>query len=156
MWCCEVITVPQSGIRVSTAFLQEMHLLSRDSGRMDNRFYQTIASSASSSVESKSKGAAIVYKRNLKIKVLDVWADTAGRLAVVKVELYGRKVAVISAHAPNKFAKTFYDTLTQKMLELPEYSLIVGADMNVVWHTDDRSSLSASKHQQLATAALQS
>lgn len=120
---------------------------------MANRFYHTIASS---SAEAKSKGVAIVCKRNLKIKVLDVWADTAGRIAVAKVELYGRKVAVVSAYAPNKFYKTFYDILTQKMLKLSEYSLIVGADVKAVWHTDDRSSLSASKDQQLATAALQS
>ena len=77
-------------------------------------------------------------------------------MTIAKVELYGRKVAVISAYAPNKFDKTFFDTLTQKMLELPEYSIIVGADMHVVWHADDRSSLSASKDQQLSTAALQS
>ena len=82
--------------------------------------------------------------------MLDVWADTAGRIVVAKVELYGRKVAVISAYPPNKFDMTLYDTLTQKMLELPEYSLIVGADMNAVCYTDDRCSLSAFKDKQLA------
>ncbi len=162
VWNCDGLNTPHKRTSVLTfmhrrkidlALLQETHLLSRDSSRMANRFYHTIASS---SAESKSKGVAIVCKHNLKMKVLNVWADTAGRIAVAKVELYGRRIAIISAYAPNKFDKIFYDTLTQKMLELSEYSLIVGADMNAVWHTDDRSSLTASKDQQLATAALQS
>lgn len=162
VWNCDGLNTPHKRTSVLTflhrrkiylALLQETHLISKDSGRMANRFYHTIASS---SAESKSKGVAIVCKRNLKIKVLGVWADTTGRMTIAKVELYGRKVTVISAYAPNKFDKTFFNTLTQKMLELPEYSLIVGADMNAVWHADNRSSLSASKDQQLSTAALQS
>ena len=138
VWSCDGLNTPHKRASVLTllhwrnidlALLQETHLLSRDSGRIANRTYHTIVSS---SAESKGKGVAIVCKGNLKMKVLDVWADTTGRIAVAKVELYGRKVAVISAYDPNKFDKTFYDTLTQKMLELPEYSLIVGADINVV------------------------
>ena len=35
------------------------------------------------------------------MKVLDVWADTAGRMTVAKVEMYGRELAVISAYALN-------------------------------------------------------
>lgn len=99
---------------------------------------------------------SIVCKRSIKIKMLDVWPDAAGRIVIAKVELYGRKVAIVSAYAPNKYDKDFYDILTQRMLELSEYSFIVGANMNAVCHADDRSSLNASKDQQSATAALQS
>lgn len=91
--------------KIDLALLQETHLLSRDSGRMANRFYHTIASS---SAESKSKGVAIVCKRSLKIKMLDVWADAAGRIVVAKVELYGRKaIAIVSASAPNNLTRSF-------------------------------------------------
>lgn len=63
---------------------------------------------------------------------------------------------LISAYAPNTFDKDFYDTLTQKMLELTEYAIMVGADMNAVWDSNERSSLTASRDQESATAALQS
>ena len=46
-----------------------------------------------------------------------MWADTAGRVPIGRVEVHGRKVALISADAPNTFDKDFYDTLTKKMLE---------------------------------------
>lgn len=119
---------------------------------MANRFYHTIASS---SADLKSRGVAIICKRNLEIKVLDIWADNNGRMKIAKVEIYGRKIAIISAYAPNKFDKEFYSTLTQEMLQLSEYSFIVGADMNAVWQTSERSSATANKDQELATAALQ-
>lgn len=116
VWNCDGLNIPHKRTsvlpflhrwKIDLALLQETHLISKDSGHMANRFYHTIASS---SAESKSKGVAIVCKRNLKIKVLDVWADTTGRMTIAKVELYGRKVAVISAYAPNIFDKTFFDT----------------------------------------------
>ena len=119
---------------------------------MANRFYHTIASS---SAESKSKGVANVCKRNLKIKVLDVWADDSGRIIIAKTEMYGRKIAIISAYAPNKFDREFYSMLTLEMLQLDEYSFIVGADMNAVWRASERSSATATKDQELATIALQ-
>lgn len=90
--------------KIDLALLQETHLLNRGSGRLSNRLYHTVAVS---SANSKSKGVAVVSKRNLKIKVLDIWADNTGRIAVAKVELYRRKVAIIAAYAPNKFDKIF-------------------------------------------------
>lgn len=98
---------------------------------------------------------AIVCKHNLNIKVLDTWSDNKGRMTIVKIEMYGRKIAIISAYAPNKFDKEFYSALTQEMLQLTEYSFIVGADMNAVWQVSERSSVTANKDQELATAALQ-
>lgn len=92
VWNCDGLNVPHKRTSVLTlmrrrkidlAFLQETHLLSKDAGRMSNRLYHTIASS---SADSKTKGVTVVCKRNLKIKVLDVWADTAGRIKIAKVK----------------------------------------------------------------------
>lgn len=41
------------------------------------------------------------------------------------------------------------------MLQLTEYSFIVGADMHTVWQASERSTATANKDQELATAALQ-
>ena len=76
-------------------------------------------------------------------------------MAIAKVEMYGRKIAITSAYAPNKFDKEFYSTLTQEMLQLTKYLFIVGADMNAVWKASERSTAIANKDQEMATAALQ-
>lgn len=73
-----------------------------------------------SRLEEGSRGVAIICKRNLNIKVLDTWSDNKGRMTIAKIDLYGRKIAIISAYAPNKFDKEFYSTLTQEMLQLTE------------------------------------
>lgn len=52
---------------------------------------------------------------------------------ITKVEFKSRKIALISAYAPNDFDKDFYNLITTKMLELTDYSFIVGADFNSVW-----------------------
>lgn len=163
VWNCDGLNIPHKRSSVLTllrqkkinlALLQETHLLSKDSARIANRYYHTIASSTAST---KSKGVAIVCRCNLKIKVLDLWADDAGRIVIAKVELYGKKVALISIYAPNTFDNCFCDTLTQKMLDLTDFSFIVGADMNAVLDAKlDRSSSTASREQELATDALHS
>lgn len=102
VWNCDGLNVPHKRSsaltllrqkKINLALLQETHLLSKDSGHIANRYYHTIASSTAST---KSKGVGIVCRRNLKIKVLDLWADDAGIIVIAKVELYGKKVALIS------------------------------------------------------------
>jgi len=89
--------------------------------------------------------------------VLNLWADDAGTIAIAKVELYHKKIVLISIYAPNIFDNCFYDTLTQRMLDLTDYSFIIGADMNAVWDVNiDRSNSTVSRDQELSTAALQS
>lgn len=153
VWNCDGLNIPHKRTsvltllkrrRIDIALFQETHLLKKDSTRMANRFYHTIASS---SADSKSRRVAIVCKRNLNIKVLDTWSDNKGRMTIAKIEMYGRKIAIISAYAPNKFDKEFYSALTQEMLQLTEYSFIVGADMNAVWQVSERSSATDNKDQ---------
>ncbi len=163
VWNCDGLNAPhkRSSVlslfrqkKIDLALLQETNLLSKDSSRIANTFYHTIASSTAST---KTKGVAIVCRRNLKIKVQDFWVDDAGRIVIAKVELYGKKVALISIYAPNTFNNCLYDILTKRMLDLTDYSFIVGADMNAVWDIIfDRSSSTASREQELATAALHS
>lgn len=97
------------------ALLSETHLLKTDAGRLADKFYHVIASSSAST---KIRGVTIVAKRNLIIKVLDVWTDTTGRITIAKVECSNRKIALVSAYAPNSFKGDFYNVLTAAMLEL--------------------------------------
>lgn len=68
VWNCNEFNTPHKSTSVLTllchckidmALLQETHLLRKDSARMANRLHHTIASS---SVDSKNKGVAIVCK----------------------------------------------------------------------------------------------
>ena len=58
--------------KVDIALLNETHLLKADVKRLANKFYRVITSSSAST---KVRGVAIVAKRCLNIKVLDMWAD---------------------------------------------------------------------------------
>lgn len=137
---------------VDIALLQETHLLKADTVRLADKFYHTIAFS---SADSKTKGVSIVARRNLRIKVLSSWADDMGRIVITGIEFNSRKIALVSAYAPNVFDSDFYNVITVKMLELTDYSFIVGADFNAVWDPVlDRSSASVSGEQGLATKAL--
>ena len=138
--------------KVDIALLQETHLLSGDVRRLANKFYHVIASSSSLT---KTKGVAIVARRNLKFRLQDTWSDTTGRLTLAKAEHNGKKIAFLSAYAPNCYDRSFYSDMTNIMLELTEYLFIVGGDFNAVWNpTEDRSGGSETRDQELASSAL--
>lgn len=63
--------------------MKETHLLNVDAGRLASKFYHT---TAFFSANSKSKGVAIVARRNLQIKVLTSWADNMGRIVITRIE----------------------------------------------------------------------
>lgn len=163
MWNCGGLNAPHK--RASTlgllkrknidiALLQETHLLKADAGRLANRFFHTVAFS---SADTKTKGVAIVARRSLQMRIIISWADDMGRLVIAKIEFNSRKIALISAYAPNDFDSKFYNSITSKMLELTEYSFIVGADFNAVWDPVlDKSSATSSGGQVMATSALKS
>ena len=139
---------------IDLALLTETHLLQADNRRLANKFYHTIAAS---SANTKTKGVAIVVKRNLPLKVLNTWTDNSGRIVISTVEFGNRKIALVSAYAPNNHDSLFYNTLTCQMLELTDCSFIVGADFNAVWDPSvDRSSANATGDQAQATNSLKS
>lgn len=66
------------------------------------------------------------------------------------------KIAFFSVYAPNTYNADFYDYLNKTILELSDFSLVVGGDFNAVWsHTCDRTGTNESRDQRLARAALQ-
>lgn len=96
-----------------------------------------------------------------------MWLDDSSKLrflvlggtlqVVVRAEVSGRKIAFLSIYAPNFYDRHFYAMLTDKMLELSEYSFIAGADFNAVWNaTVDGSGSSETNDQKSASAAMRS
>uniref|UniRef100_A0A3Q1BIE9 exodeoxyribonuclease III n=1 Tax=Amphiprion ocellaris TaxID=80972 RepID=A0A3Q1BIE9_AMPOC len=137
---------------VDFAVIQESHLLRRDSGRLANKHYHPIASS---SAATKSKGVMVLCKCKLKFDFIDSWVDDAGRIAIAKICMDGKNIALISAYSPSTFHASFYELLTKTLLDLTGFYLVLGADFNAVWDSSmDRTGGSESRDQQLASEAL--
>lgn len=132
--------------------IQESHLKQGDVQRMQNKQYMVVSSSSSGS---SSKGVMIMFKRNLPMKIEGTSNDKSGRVAYVCTSIYGTKVAFISVYAPAVFEDSFYPDLTEELLKITEYELVLGGDMNAACNLDlDRSTSSFTHSQQSASTAL--
>uniref|UniRef100_A0A3Q1CUL9 exodeoxyribonuclease III n=1 Tax=Amphiprion ocellaris TaxID=80972 RepID=A0A3Q1CUL9_AMPOC len=137
---------------VDFAMIQESHLLRRDTGWLANKHYHPIASS---SAATKSKGVMVLCKRKLKFDFIDSLADDAGRIAIAKICMDGKNIALISAYSPNTFDASFYELLIKTLLDLTGFYLVLGADFNAVWDSSmDRTGGSESRDQRLASEGL--
>ena len=89
--------------RIDFAMIQETHLLSKDSSRLANKFYHSIAISAAAT---KCRGVMVLCKRKLKFDVIDSWADDAGRIAMPK-SIWTGKTLHISLLMPLTYLMPF-------------------------------------------------
>ena len=138
--------------KVDIALIQESHLLANEITKLSNRLYQVIGYS---SAPTRSRGVAIVARRNLNLRVIDQIQDTDGRIVIVKTQHLGKYIALASIYAPNSYDKVFYNTLTKMFLELSDYSFLAGADFNAVWsHGSDRTGATESYDQKQASSAM--
>ena len=80
-----------------------------------------------------------------------------GGITIAKIECSNRKIALMSVYAPNQFDADFYRVLTDVMLQLADYTFIVGSDFNAVWDPAvDRSGASETSDQRQSLAVPQS
>lgn len=114
---------------IDIAFIQETHLKTSDVQRFANRQYYV---AASASTDSKTRGSLILLKRSLSITILDKYGSEDGRISYIKSIIAGRKLAFISVYAPNHFEPIFFTTLSEILLEMRDFGIIMGADMNAV------------------------
>ncbi len=97
----------------------------------------------------------VLCKRKLKFDMIDSWADDGGRIAIAKIRMDGKNIALISAYAPNAFDVGFYELLTKSLLDLTGFHLVLGADFNMVWdNSTDRKGGIRSRDHHLASEAL--
>lgn len=138
--------------KIDVAMLQETHLLEMDILKMQSNSYRVVAFS---SFSKKARGVLILVKGSLNITDLGSGRDNQGRIAYIKSVINGAKIAFVSVYAPNDFDSVFYDDLTDIVLGLSEYTLIIGGDFNAVLeHSLDRTGTKESRDQSLSTNAL--
>uniref|UniRef100_A0A3B4XFD1 exodeoxyribonuclease III n=1 Tax=Seriola lalandi dorsalis TaxID=1841481 RepID=A0A3B4XFD1_SERLL len=111
--------------RVDVAFIQESHLRSIDINRFTNKHHYVAAS-----LDTKTRGSLVVLKCNLPITVMEKYGGDDGRVSYIKTVIAGRNFAFISVYAPSQYESEFFPNLTATLLQLQDFSLILGADMN--------------------------
>lgn len=85
---------------------------------------------ASASLDKKTRGSLVVLRLNPTITILGQFGNENGRISYIKTIISGRKFAFISVYAPSQYVPEFFPSLTEVLLHLQDFSLILGADMN--------------------------
>lgn len=85
---------------------------------------------ASASLDKKTRGSLVVLRLNPAITILGQFGNENGRISYIKTIISGRKFAFISVYAPSQYVPGFFPSLTEVLLHLQDFSLILGADMN--------------------------
>ena len=82
------------------------------------------------SLDTKTRGSLVVLRRNLSITILGQYGSEDGRISYIKTIISGRKFAFVSVYAPSQYEPEFFPRLTEVLVHLQDFSLILGADMN--------------------------
>lgn len=114
---------------VDVALVQESHLKSTDVPRMQNKYYKVVASCSDGT---KTKGSLILIKRSLPLVIKKCSNDKSGRLSYFCTNIQGKEIAFVSVYAPAVFDVNFFQWLTNQLLILSDYALIIGGDMNAL------------------------
>lgn len=115
--------------KIDIALLQETHIISQDINKLENNKYQIISSS---SAANKTKGVLILISKKINLNIIEKGNDLTGRIAFAKILLYGKKILLLSAYAPNSYDPAFFDQLTTILQDHLDSAVILGTDMNAV------------------------
>ncbi len=84
----------------------------------------------SASLDTKTRGSLVVLRCNLSITILGQFGSEDGRISYIKTVISGCKFVFISIYAPSQYEPEFFPRLTEVLLHLQDFLLILGADMN--------------------------
>ena len=115
--------------QVEVVILQETHLNESDISRLENQRYRVAAFSPALN---KTKGVAIIIDKRLKISIIGKGNDLEGRISFLKCTYNGTKIAIVSVYTPNCYESNFFQSLSDILMKLSDFQLIIGADMNAV------------------------
>lgn len=133
-------------LKPDITFLQETHLRLSDHARLRSNW---VGQYFHSSLNSRSRGVAILIHKRLNFTVSDVNTDSKGRYVVVTGTLCQIPVILVSVYAPNWDDACFANNLLSSLPNLNTHRLILGGDLNCVMNPLlDRSS--PRTHQQSA------
>lgn len=115
--------------RIDVAFIQESRFKHSDKQRLSNRFYYT---RAAATFNSKSHGALVVLRSAVSLTILESYESEDGRMAYIKTNILGQKIAFLCVYSTNYFSPEFFDSVSKTLYDLQVFSVIIGDDMNAV------------------------
>uniref|UniRef100_H3A1Q3 exodeoxyribonuclease III n=1 Tax=Latimeria chalumnae TaxID=7897 RepID=H3A1Q3_LATCH len=104
------------------AFLQETHLVAKEAAKL----HQSCVGQ-----NSKSRGTAILIRKNLPINILSDYADPEGHFNILEARLDGQHVLFVCVYAPNKDDLEFFCHLIGKVGEFGDVP-VIGGSLNEV------------------------
>lgn len=110
-------------------FLQETHLLSKESRKLCQDWVGHISALCGSS---HSRVVAILIHKQLQFKCIRESRDEAGRDLVLLSEIQGHKVILANVCAPNTDDPTFFGQRECKLNDMEDYLVLMGGDLNQV------------------------
>ena len=114
-------------LKTDIAFLQETHLTVQDQSRLKTHWVGQIFHS---SFDSKTRGTAILFHKQVQFTAKDIISDPYGRFIIVSGCLFNTPVLLVNIYAPNWDDKAFIDKVISLLPDLNIYHLIFGGDVN--------------------------
>ena len=119
-----------TGISADVMFLQETHL--KDVAHTKLRC-SWVGQTFHSSFSTKTRGVAILFRKNVPFKHTDTIVDHQGRFLIVTGELYSSPVTLLNIYGPNFDSPGFYSKILSRLpVSAPQSNLIIGGDLNCV------------------------
>uniref|UniRef100_H3BB68 exodeoxyribonuclease III n=1 Tax=Latimeria chalumnae TaxID=7897 RepID=H3BB68_LATCH len=108
------ILVQLKSLRYNITFLQETHLIPKEATKLKQMW---VGDMSYSSFSSKSRGTAILIRRNLPLSILSTNndLDLEGRYSMMEVRLYGIHLLLVNINAPNKDDPQYFSDLSSKI-----------------------------------------
>ena len=98
----------------------------------------------------------VVLRRNLPVSIIETYGSIDGRIAYIKTNFAGCKIAFVALYPPYQFDSAFFNTINNLLVRLEGFSVVIGADMNAVLDpTLDRSVDSTQHSHNRSTSAFQ-
>lgn len=113
--------------KVDIAMLQETHLNNEEHLKLQQCGFDQVYFS---SFTTKSRGVAILIKRNLPIKVSKCITDKYGRFVLILASLHGEDLALLNVYCPPGHPLDFLTEAFTKLSDLAVENTIVGGDFN--------------------------
>lgn len=129
-------------------FLQETHLKNQDHIRLRKNWISHIFHS---SFNYKSRGVAILIRKNTSFTLTNSVLDPNGRFAIITGKLCNTLVVLVNVYAPNNDDEEFIQSMILSIPNLHDHCLIMGGDFNFV--LDPLLDRSSAKQQTLTKSA---
>ena len=81
---------------------------------------------------SESRGVAMMFKKDLELKVEDIEKDEKGNLLMVRALINGKSMLIITLYGPNKDTPTFYENIKHMISRHADLPVVVCGDWNLV------------------------